>query len=1078
MRFCLGCGTPLAEGAAPSARAPRDYTPKHLADKILQSKSALEGERKQVTVLFADVKSSMELQEGIDPEEWHRIMDRFFQILSEGVHRFEGTINQYTGDGIMALFGAPISHEDHAQRACYAALHLESELRKYSDELRRTRGLSFSVRMGLNSGDVVVGKIGDDLRMDYTAQGHTVGIAARVEDVAAPDRVYLAENTASLVKGYVELRDLGAFELKGVREPVRVHELQGVGQFGTRLDLSRARGFSRFVGRGQEMQILETALERAEDGNPQIVGIVADAGVGKSRLCFEFLERCRSRGIMIYETHGVAHGKNIPLLPMRRLTRGFYGITEQDSDVTAREKIAGRLLLLDERFREMLPLMFDAVGVPDPENPPPPMDPDIRQRQLISATKGVIEARAGRETSVTLLEDLHWFDGASEAFLEALLDATPGSRRLIILNFRPEYHTEWMQKSQYQQVPLLPLGPEALAELLRDLLGDDPTLVGLPALIQERTVGNPFFIEEVVRSLVESGHLEGSPGAYRLAIPIDEIAVPDTVHTVLAARIDRLAEREKQVLQAAAVIGKIFAEPILEQAVGLPKSDLVAAIHVLKNADFVYEQALYPVAEYTFKHPLTRDVAYDSQLQERRARIHAAVVGAIESLYPEQIDEHAALLAYHCEAAGEPLAAARWASRAAERIDQTHPSEAFRLWLKVRSLLHEVPGTAETAALGARACSQILSQGMMVGLPPEESAEVFEEGKELATLAGNPAQHAFLVYRYAVLRGFSEGVMEDWVELSRDALRLAREAGDSGVEFYIQMGLALALYSTGGLREALKVCDEGLARGIQDPHFASHLTGRSPYLHILLRRAEALRLMGRLREAGDVLERVIALSREHGYLDSLAMGLSERVLQATAIGAPGTALSDADEMFRLAEQSGTPIFTAMAYAAVGTAHIVAGDPDSVAELLEEQPALELTPTRGLRLTGMRSRLLLATGKLQEAHALLAQETAFLNERGARAEECLSQVALAEALRRSEGTGATERIRRALSRARELVEETEARLYTPQILEEEARLAELEGDEAEFKSKLREAHRLFSDMGATGHAERIARELDS
>ncbi len=326
MRFCLECGHALAQSAPPD-RDPRTYTPTHLADKILQSKSAIEGERKQVTVLFADVKGSMELAESLDPEEWHALLDRFFQILTEGVHRFEGMVNQYTGDGIMALFGAPIAHEDHARRACYAALHLSDELRRYGIELRLERGLSFSVRMGLNSGDVVVGKIGDDLRMDYTAQGHTVGLAARMQEIAEPGRIYLTRELARLVEGYFVVDDLGESSIKGVREPVQVHELQGIGQLRTRLDASRARGFSRFVGRAEETQLLETALGRAEKGNPQIIGFVGEPGVGKSRLCFEFLERCRARGIMTYETTGVAHGKAIPLLPMLKLFRAFFGIT-------------------------------------------------------------------------------------------------------------------------------------------------------------------------------------------------------------------------------------------------------------------------------------------------------------------------------------------------------------------------------------------------------------------------------------------------------------------------------------------------------------------------------------------------------------------------------------------------------------------------------------------------------------------------------------------------------------------------------------------------------------------------------
>jgi class 3 adenylate cyclase len=521
--------------------APRAYTPKHLADKILQSKSALEGERKQVTVLFADVKGSMELAGQVDPEEWHQILDRFFQILTDGVHRFEGTVNQYTGDGIMALFGAPIAHEDHARRACYAALHLSDGLRRYANELRLRQGLNFSVRMGINSGEVIVGKIGDDLRMDYTAQGHTVGLAARMEQIAEPGKVYLTAHTAAQIQGYFALADLGEMKIKGVQGALHVYELQGLGQMRTRLDVSRSRGFSRFVGRGDEMHVLESALARAREGNAQIVGIVGEAGLGKSRLCYEFLERCRARGLMTHETAGVAHGKAIPFLPLLRLFRAFYGITEQDSDATARERIAGRLLLLDERLRESLPLNFDFMGVPDPENPAPRIDPEARQRQMFDIVRRVIQARGQRETQVTLIEDLHWFDGGSAAFLEPLIDAVAGTRALVLVNFRPEYQAPWMGKSYYHQLPLSPLGPDAIRELLDALLGSDPSTAGLAEAIHARTAGNPFFTEEVVQNLIESGKLQGSKGAYRLVTPVDKLEVPSSVHALLAARIDRLA---------------------------------------------------------------------------------------------------------------------------------------------------------------------------------------------------------------------------------------------------------------------------------------------------------------------------------------------------------------------------------------------------------------------------------------------------------------------------------------------------------------------------------------------------------
>src|SRR5262245_27392180 len=481
-KFCPSCGT----RAGTTTRDPRAYTPQHLADKILHSRAALEGERKLVTVLFADVKGSMELAEQLDPEVFHRVMERFAALLAEGVHRFEGTVTQFTGDGIMALFGAPIAHEDHARRACYAALSLQQELRRYADALRLEQGLNFSVRIGLNSGEVVVGTIGDDLRMDYTAQGHTVGLAARMEQIAAPDRVYLTEHTARLVTGFFRLGDLGPSALKGVREPLRVYELEGVGPARTRLEISGARGFSRFVGREAEMARLETALAGALEGKGQIVGVVADAGTGKSRLCYEFAQRCRARGVGVYEAHGAAHGKVIPLLPILEIMRAYFGVTEQDSDEQSRRKIAGTVLLVDKDLTDDVPLLLEFLGVPDPQHPVPRMDPEARQRRLLGIVRALIQGRSRREPAVLLMEDLHWFDEASMVFVEGVVEALPGTRTLLLLNFRPEYHPAWTQHD-FTELPLLPLGPEAIANLLRDLLGTDASVAPLLEHIRART---------------------------------------------------------------------------------------------------------------------------------------------------------------------------------------------------------------------------------------------------------------------------------------------------------------------------------------------------------------------------------------------------------------------------------------------------------------------------------------------------------------------------------------------------------------------------------------------------------------
>jgi len=1073
-KFCDCCGSPLVELAeGRSERDPRDYTPKHLADKILHAKSALEGERKQVTVLFADVKGSMDLAEQVDPEEWHRILNRFFEILTDGVHRFEGTVNQYTGDGIMALFGAPIAHEDHAQRACYAAMHLSEELRRYANDLRLSKGLNFAVRMGLNSGEVVVGKIGDDLRMDYTAQGSTVGLAARMERIAEPGKVYLTENTAALVSGYFELEDLGQFEVPGARESVGVRELQGVGQLRTRLDLARARGFTRFVGRGREMATLESALAQAGEGCGQVVGVVGEAGVGKSRLCLEFVEGCRARDIRVLEAHCPAHGKTVPFLPLLQLLRSFFGISERDDDHEVRRKIVGELLLLDEAFQEMLPLVLDFLGVPDPDRPAPRMDPEARQRQLFAFVRKLVEARSAREAAVTLVDDLHWIDAGSDAFLAQIVEAVRGTRMLLLVNFRPEYHADWMQKSYYQQLPLLPLAPEAIQELLDDLLGRDPSVSALPELIRERTGGNPFFIEEIVESLAEGGSLAGTRGAYRRITPVESLEIPATVEVVLAARIDRLAEREKQVLQAASVIGKEFSEPVLARVVELPAPDLAGALALLKDAEFVHEQALYPVAEYAFKHPLTQEVALHSQLRERRARVHAAVARAIEETSPDKLDERAGLLAHHWEEAGEALEAARWHHRAGEWTGTSDPVRASGHWEGVRSLLREVPDSGEKDELELLACRHLLNMGWRLGLPASHTRQLFEEGTALAERAGDLRTRAILALLYGISRG-TTGDIRAFLKWTPETVRLVRRIDDVGVQAAAWEQQIASLVFAADFRAALVLIDEALERFPHQPGLGIDVFGNSIYGLFHTWRGWSLYALGRLHEAGAEYKRALEVAgatRTPELACWVHTLLAERAYYA---GDAERALEEARRAFELGQPLGGRALGIGTHA-LGFAHLTTGRWEEAvhAALSSVETLLEHEKGWGL---GIAAEAYLGAGRLVEAEQRAEQAIALCRKSLRRQYEIDAHRVRALSVLRSQGAAARSEIETALAEAESLIEQTGAQVLAPRLHEARAEWARALGDEATRQRHLHEAHGLYTEMGATGHAERLAREL--
>jgi class 3 adenylate cyclase len=519
-RFCGQCAAPLQPAAAPSIPAPEAYTPRHLAEKILTSKSALEGERKQVTVLFADLKGSMELLADRDPEEARKLLDPVLERMMEAVHRYEGTVNQVMGDGIMALFGAPLAHEDHAVRACYAALRMQDAVRRYSEELRRAQGIEVQIRVGLNSGDVVVRSIGSDLRMDYTAVGQTTHLAARMEQLAAPGSIRLTAETLDLAEGFVQVTPLGPVPIKGLGEPVEVFELVGAGAARTRLEAAARRGLSRFVGRDAELEQLRGALDRARQGHGQVVAVVGEPGVGKSRLVWELTHSHRVNGWLILEAASVSYGKATAYLPVIELLRGYFAIERGDDPRKVREKVTGKVLTLAPALGPAVPALLALLDVAVEEPAWHGLDPLQRRQQTLDAVKRLLLRESEVQPLVVVFEDLHWIDGETQTLLDSLVDSLPAARLLLLVNYRPEYRHAWGGKTYYRQLRIDPLPPERADELLEALLGPDAALNPFKRLLVERTEANPLFLEESVRALAERGSWPasaaptGSPGPW------------------------------------------------------------------------------------------------------------------------------------------------------------------------------------------------------------------------------------------------------------------------------------------------------------------------------------------------------------------------------------------------------------------------------------------------------------------------------------------------------------------------------------------------------------------------------------
>jgi len=625
------------------------------------------GERKTVTALFADIKGSMDLMEGLDPEEARAIVDPALKLMIDAMHRYDGYIVQSTGDGIFALFGAPVAHEDHAQRGLYAALRVQEEMAKYSAGLRAAGNPPVEIRVGLNTGEVVVRSIRtDDAHTEYTPIGHSMSLAARMQTLAPTGSIVITEHTQKLTAGYFELKPLGPARIKGVSEPINVYEVLGIGPLRTRLQMSASRGLSKFVGRHAELEQLDRALELARGGHGQIVAAMAEAGVGKSRLFHEFKMR-RQAECLVLEAFSFSHGKASAYLPVIDLLKNYFRIADRDDARTRREKITGKVIALDRALEDTLPHLFALIGIPVGDDRIAEMDPSIRSRRTREAVKSLILRESLNQPLILIFEDLHWIDAESEALLQMLADSLGTAQIMMMVNYRPEYRHSWGHKTYYTQLRLDPLGRDNAAEMLSAMVGDDAAIDSLKATIIERTQGNPFFMEEMVQVLFDQGVLVRDGAAVSMAKPITSIQIPSTVKGILAARIDKLAPRDKDLLQSLAVIGKEFPIGLVRRIVGQSDDELAPMLAALQAAEFIYEQPAFPENEYTFKHALTQEVAYDSVLINRRKLIHERAGAALEEMFAATIEDHLAQLAHHYGRSANAPKAIEYLRRAAEQ---------------------------------------------------------------------------------------------------------------------------------------------------------------------------------------------------------------------------------------------------------------------------------------------------------------------------------------------------------------------------------------------------------------------------
>ena len=676
-KFCNKCGHDLIEPREPSPidySEPQSYTPKHLADKILADRSSIEGERKLVTVFFADVANYTAMSEKLDPEEVHQIMDGCFKILMDEIHKHEGTINQFTGDGVMALFGAPVAHEEHAQRACHAALAIREVMEPYGEKIKQDCGVEFKMRIGLNSGHVIVGSIGDDLRMDYTAVGDTTNLAARMESAAEPGSILVSKNTQRIARHYFEFETSDKLEVKGKVEPLEVFELIEPSEVETRFEASVAKGLTRFVGRKDSMAAIMEPFERIQAGSGQLVGVVGEAGVGKTRLMLEFKNRLTPGSYTYLQGQCLHYGDSIIYLPILDIIKSYFEIEEGDREFIIRKKIKENVLALDEKLEHTIPSFKELLSLKADDAEYLKLEPKVKRERTFESIRDLFVRESQNRPLILVVEDLHWIDRTSEEFLDYLIGWLANARIMLILLYRTEYRHQWGSKTYYSKIGLDQLGPESSVELVKAMLEGGQVVPELRELILSRSAGNPLFMEEFTHSLLENGSIEKKDQQYVLSRDVSEIDVPDTIHGIIAARMDRLEENLKRTMQVASVIGREFAFRILQTIIQM-REDIKTNLLNLQGLEFIYEKRLFPELEYIFKHALTQEVAYNSLLQKRRKEIHEQIGQAIEQIYAERLEEFYEILAYHATAAGQKERALRYLIQASERA---HRAASYR----------------------------------------------------------------------------------------------------------------------------------------------------------------------------------------------------------------------------------------------------------------------------------------------------------------------------------------------------------------------------------------------------------------
>ncbi len=954
-KFCGKCGSDLIISSAPAFKELsfdekltkiQKYLPKGLTEKILSQRDRIEGERKQVTVMFCDMEGFTALSEKLGIEEAYSIMDQIYEILIHKVHDYEGTVNEMTGDGIMALFGAPIALEDANQRAIRSALAIHREMTRLSDKKKQDQVNipPIKMRIGIHTGPVVVGTLGNDLRVEFKAVGDTVNLASRVEGLAEPGTTYVTDDTFKLSEGFFRFESLGDKDIKGKEKPIRVYRVIAPSTRRTRFDVNAERGLTAFVGRERELELMLDGFERTKSGRGQAFSIMGEAGVGKSRLLFEFRKAVANEDLIFLEGKCLSYSRGVAYHPVIDILKSNFDIREDDRDSEIREKVSRGLKVLDTDEASTLPYLLELLSATDSGIDKIPISPEARKDRIIEAVRRM--ALKGSETRPLIMafEDLHWIDKSSEDFMKDLLENISGSRIFLIFTYRPEFVPTWGGKSYHNQVTLNRLSNRESLAMVAYLLRTEDIDNGLVELVLEKTEGVPFFIEEFIKSLLEQKIIDKCGDRYCLVKDIEGMIVPSTVQDVLMARIDSLAESAKEVLQTGSVVGREFNQDLIQAVTGLPERKLLSDLSVLKDSEFLYERGIYPQSSYIFIHALTQEVAYNSLLSKRRKGIHAAIGKAIESLNAQRLDEFYEILAYHYSKGDSFEKAYQYLKLSGNKTTRNYSNwEAFRFYKDALEVLNQLSDSPDNKRKQIEVIL-LMSGPMMFLTYPEDSLRILEEGVRLCKKL-NDKKSLATIYSLLGIYYMHRGKPLEAIKYSEIGFEEPRKLQDLELMAPIARGLCVSYLAAGKFQKASDFAPRVIDL-LEKAHRESDLFGAPFHTYSLLCAYYALSLamLGNFEKATEYLKKGLHAASSINHLASLGVLEAMFGLMFSIKGDGTNSIKHFQNSIRYFEDSKTVLIFAVTWSGLGSGYYYLGELEAARKHISR--GIELTNRGG------------------------------------------------------------------------------------------------------------------------------------